>query len=257
VVRLFKNIDSAILDAEFYCKLYTAKNMLRLADLSEILGLDVSVISKYIHRKIEPSGLRKRAILEAIRNLDHTKLIEECVVSKIYPFPETNNILYGCPGLVYCVVYEVLQFIKDVKPDTMITLEGGGLAVASILHYLTGLKLIYGLRDIVVVGSALVSIEQYGVDSWGPRVKRFIAFPLRRDLLGGDVLIIDDIAWTGNTCISMYKFAKRRFNVKGVFLIAAFESALRRLQSVIDAPVKTIITIPDRLKEELYKLKES
>jgi hypoxanthine phosphoribosyltransferase len=250
------SVDNYILSEEFYCRLGIARSSMKLYDLAKMLGLDSSVVSKYIHGVIEPSNKKKRILLDKLRSFDYIQPLSQCISSSVYPFPETNNILHGCPHLIHCVLYEAMVFMRELNPDIIFTIEGGGLSIASILHYLTKAKVVYGLRDVIVSGGHSVSSNGSSLDTWNPRVKRYITFPMRSKIIGENALIIDDIAWTGNTCITIYKYIKKKFNVKGVFLIASFESALKRIYSEVNVPVKSIIVFPDSYRVKLQSLAE-
>jgi len=250
------NIDQVLISEEFYCRLNVARSSMKLCDLANMLGLDSSVVSKYLHGVIDPSNKRKKLLIDKLKLIDYVKPLYDCISSNVYPFPETNNILHGCPHLIHCVLYEALLFMKELNPNIIFTIEGGGLFIASILHYLTKVRVVYGLRDITVSGGRAVSGYMGSADTWNPRVKRYITFPMRSRLIGGNALIIDDIAWTGNTCITIYKYIKKKFNVKGVFLVASFELALKNITQEINAPVKSIIVFPDLFRVKLRSLTE-
>jgi len=244
---------SDILREELYCRLNAALSSMRLKDLSTMLNIDITVLSKYIHRHIKPSLARTRELLSRLRSIDYKQPLVNCLLKNIYVFPEANNILYGCSQLFHCVIFEALDYVKDLDFDTIFTLEGGGLAVASIIQHYTNTKLIYGLRDVIVGGGHSILYKYTPLYAWGPRIKRYITYPSKSRLRRGSAIIVDDIAWTGGTVLTIYDYVSKRFSVKGVFLIATFEDVLSKIREKIRVNVKTIISFPSAIRDEVLK----
>ncbi|MGC8988084.1 phosphoribosyltransferase family protein [Infirmifilum sp.] len=247
-----KRIKDLMLEAEFYCRVNSACRVMKLKDLANNLDIDLTTLSKYVNMHIKPSRPTMKELSEKLGEIDYKSVMRDCLIQRPYPFPETNNLLFKCPELLDCVVYEFLREFGTLSYDYILTIEGGGLALAQAIASRLRSPVVYGLRDIITRGGHSVPYKYMPAYAWGPRIKRYITLPLGRELRNKKVVVVDDIAWTGATVMTLTEYAARkRCDVLGVFLLATFEDVYEKLVERLKSRLHVVLILPDEVKKSV------
>ncbi|MGC9182257.1 phosphoribosyltransferase family protein [Thermogladius sp.] len=247
-----RRIEDLMLEAEFYCRVNAARRTMKLKDLASSLGVDLTTLSKYVNMHIKPSRPRMRELGEKLRDVDYKSVIRDCLIWQPYPFPEMNNLLFKCHELLDCAVYEFLKELGGVVFDYILTVEGGGLALAQAIASRLKLPVVYGLRDIIIRGGHSIPYKYTPVYAWGPRIKRYITLPLGRELKNKRVVVVDDIAWTGATVMTLAEYAARKkCDVVGVFLLATFGDVYERLVGKLGSRLHVVLILPNEARKSV------
>ncbi|MCI4461477.1 MAG: hypothetical protein JHC12_00730 [Thermogladius sp.] len=247
-----KQVENLAVEAEFYCRVNASRKTMRLRELADTLQVDLTTLSKYINMHIKPSKPRMREINEKLKGVDYKSVVEDCLVKQPYPFPEMNNLTFKCPELLDCAVYEFLESLGRQPFDYILTIEGGGLALAQAIAVRIKSPLVYGLRDIIIRGGHSIPYKYTPVYAWGPRIKRYITFPLGGELRGKRVVVVDDIAWTGATVMTLIDYASRKkCEVPGVFLLATFRDVYDKIIEKSGTRVHAFLFLPDEVRKTI------
>ena len=247
-----KQVENLAVEAEFYCRVNASRKTMRLRELADTLQVDLTTLSKYINMHIKPSKPRMREINEKLKGVDYKSVVEDCLVKLPYPFPEMNNLTFKCPELLDCVVYEFLESLGRQPFDYILTIEGGGLALAQAIAVRIKSSLVYGLRDIIIRGGHSIPYKYTPVYAWGPRIKRYITFPLGGELRGKKVVVVDDIAWTGATVMTLIDYASRKkCEVTGVFLLATFRDVYNKIIEKSGTRAHAFLFLPGEVRKTI------
>lgn len=235
------------LHAEFACKLWAASSARGLKAVASALGINIATASRYLHGRDVPSPGRARELLSRMPPADHRELVRSCLCSGPLPFPHVNNLLSSCPQASFCVLHEMAKRLEGVAFDAVVTAEGGGLPFAFAIALASGKPLVYGVKDVKVVGGYAIARRAPPAYAEGPRVLRYLTFPLGLDLRGKSAVVVDGVAWTGQTALSMKRYVEsRRGSVSKVLLVAASRGALERLSAEAGCPVEAVVEVEHR-----------
>ncbi len=132
---------------EFQALLRMARDYYTLRKLSGILGVDIPTLSKYSNYQLIPSLKRVRILKPKL--LDLINPVEEVRRGLLggTGVPDLNNIIGHRPHLLHYVAIQFARELLDERLDKIMSIEGGGLALASMTAMLTGKGLVYGVRN--------------------------------------------------------------------------------------------------------------
>ena len=194
-----------VLKLEFLSLFKLVREQYTLKELSSILNIDIPTLSKYTTGTLLPSIKRIKKIIPILLELvDPLKEIKASLISGSFSFPEMNNILNTKPYLLMWIALQTLKKLESNKFDKIITIEGGGLAYATLLAILTNKKVVYGVRDVFIEGGISEIYTTTDAESYSPRMKKYITIPKNSIKRGDRVIIVDDISWSGGTIYISY-----------------------------------------------------
>ncbi|MGC9117984.1 MAG: phosphoribosyltransferase family protein [Thermoproteus sp.] len=207
---------------------------LKLKDLAEILEIDKTVLSKYSNFYFLPNYNKSKYI---INKLTSTKIVQDILNSYIkilvnksmLEYPDIHYLLSINNDLVLFYILNLSRKLIDTPVDRIITVEGGGLYVASILSSILRTEISYAIRDKYIPSSYVEYIRPESKMYSG-----YIALPNYSVRKGERVLIVDDIIITGDTIITLYRILRK---IKNIYitslasLIAISERVAKNIES--------------------------
>jgi hypothetical protein len=107
------------------------RRFMSLKDLANIIGLDETLISKYIHGVILPGPRRAKELLITLSNSDLVnKLLVETVRGMINAalrvYPDILNLASLDIDLINYYVLNLIKKLNGIEATKIITVEGGG-----------------------------------------------------------------------------------------------------------------------------------
>jgi len=230
---------------EFFSLLRIAREKYTLKQLSDILGIDIPTLSKYANYQLMPSVKRARELIPKLLQLvDPIKELQNSLFIKGREFLELNNIVNHRPHLLH---YASLMILKDASEedfDKILTIEGGGLAISSIISLLTGKGIVYGIRGVLHKNAISEQYMPAGIYRYSPKLAGYISIPKNSIARNEKVIIIDDISWSGGTILALHRLAVRSGAiVTGIHLLAIYRDTYDKVRSSISTPIKPIIII--------------
>ncbi len=235
-----------LLKLEFLSIFRLAREKYTLKELSDMLGIDIPTLSKYANAQLVPSIKRiKELIPLLLKVVNPLEEIRISLTSGGFAFPELNNILNTKPYLLGWIAIQTIRRLSTMKFNTILSVEGGGLAYAAFLATLTGKRLVYGIRDVFIEGGITETYTLLESDRYSPKMKKYITIPKNSIRKDDRVIIVDDISWSGGTIHTLYKLAKKaKADILGIFLIAIFDDTLEMLRDMIDVDIEPLIVVP-------------
>ncbi|MEM0368820.1 MAG: phosphoribosyltransferase family protein [Desulfurococcaceae archaeon] len=230
-----KKIDGVLrelYELKLLCLLGIITRKTSLRKLSTQLGVDTSILSKYMNRQIKPRYPRLQSILSKLGEIEIEDAIRECYDKGVYGFPEVNNISWMCPHVYQCIIYKLAEFILNEDFTAFLTVEGGGLYIAAGLNRVfPRKKILYALRDVLVQGGFSLRYKYVPAYAAGPRIKRYLTLPISRNVLAGEkIVIVDDFMWTGETVKALSKYARSKdASIVSIILIGARSEAVENV----------------------------
>ncbi|MEM4717551.1 MAG: hypothetical protein QXE81_02175 [Desulfurococcaceae archaeon] len=223
-------------ELKLQCLLGVLTKKTSLRKLSVKLGVDASILSKYMNKQVTPRYPRLRSILNKLGEIEIRDVIMECYDKGVYGFPEVNNISWMCPHVYQCILYKFAESLLYKEFTAFLTVEGGGLYLATGLKWVfPRKKLLYALRDVLVQGGFSLRYKRVPAYAIGPRIKRYLTLPISRNILVGEkVVIVDDFMWTGETIKALSKYARGKGStIVSIIVIGARSEALESVTSHI------------------------
>jgi len=236
-------LERVYLFSKLMCKLYAKTRLDTVTDTARLLGVSVQDLSRVIHLREIPSSRRIRELLSRLEGVDSDSVLVEAMREAPLPFPHLNNLTSRYPLSLYCFLYKAFDALRGRAFSLVLTVEGSGLILATLISLTMGKRLVYGVKGVKMVGGQVVSAEPgpaYAVKT----SKRIISFPSRADLRGERVVIVDGVVWTGSTIHSMLRYVERKSGVvDSVLIMAATRRALSRLEKLVEAPVYPLLLL--------------
>ncbi len=241
--------EQLLLKLEFLSMIRLAKEKYTLKELSEILGVDIPTLSKYVNEHLYPSIKKINQMLPILRKIVNPwEELNKLLLKNVFDFPELNNVLSACPHILNIAAIYMTRRLRSIEFDTILSVEGGGMVLATLLAFYLNKKLVFGVRDAYMPGGLSLPYTTVKMYIQGPRIKRYITIPKKSLKKGEDVVIVDDISWTGGTIYTLYKLATRlRANVRYIYVLAIFEHTYRKLSKKIDTKVDYLLLLPNNI----------
>lgn len=234
-------------EVKLLCLLGVAAESASLRRVSVQLGIDASVLSKYLNLQIKPRAPRIRELLKKLEACYDTRsAITTCLENpELYAFPEMNNISWNCPYVYYCILYEFAIRLVQRDFSAFLTAEGGGLYIATGLQLLfPRKKLLYAMRDVLVQGGYSLRYKHTPAYALGPRIKRYLTLPVKNILKEEKIVIIDDFMWTGDTVKALVKYARTKgAQVTLVLVVGARPGLTEMISSEMGVEIEALTPI--------------
>ncbi|WP_440059456.1 phosphoribosyltransferase [Thermogladius sp. 4427co] len=237
-------IDEALEYSRFLCKVFAASRKTTLTEVARKLGISVPRLSRIIHLR-EGVGSRKlKDLLSILEPVNEEEEIVKAIQEGPLPFPHLNNLLSRYPLSLYCILYRALERLRELDYDYLVSVEGGGLILASLLSAFTGKRLLYGIKEVKVYGSQVFTLDKGPAYTAVEKSRRIISFPLKVDLTGSRVVVVDGIVWSGSTIKAMVRYVRNRDGAV-VAVLAAFikRDIVEDLKSAVGYPIIPCYTI--------------
>ena len=212
------SLDDILLRLEAISLLRRLKKYYKYRELGNYFRLDIPLLSKYVRGKLLPGKRRAEEIIhKALEILNIESEIKKCINQGVYNYPELMNLSASSPDTLLYIAIQAYKLYKKSNITKILSVEGGGLLIASPIAILLDKSLIYALRDQYIKDAV---IEPYFPTNVAMKYTKFIALP-RNSLSSKDkILVVDDIIWSGATVIALLNIARKLASeVMGVFCV--------------------------------------
>ncbi|MCS7125304.1 MAG: helix-turn-helix domain-containing protein [Aigarchaeota archaeon] len=215
------------------------KKMMSYEQLSSMLDIPPTALSRYVNGHVIPSLETSRAIFNIFKKEYLNKEISRRISVDEFGAVDSSMIIYDPVFLKYVTLSEY-EKINVVKVDKVLTLEIDGIPVAYQVASILG-------RDVAVARKAkklgvreFIEIKQV----FESGAYRYIYLPKNSIKRGEYVLLTDDIIRTGATVRALVNLCKEaKANVSGIFTIIALKKMNAKLQAELNIPVISFIEL--------------
>jgi len=199
----------------------------QLKELAEKLGIQMSVLSRYVHGKVMPTRERALAIVELARRDYFPEFFESLLRRTPEGLYDLTPIIQDQRILRTIGLYTSLIFARSVV-EKVLTVATDGVPLAVHVATELGAQLVIAkpVKDPVYTEF----VEERIVRS--PPVVEYIYLPKRILRRSERVLIVDDFVRSGKTVEALLRFVER-FGAEpvGVFAVAVLEETARTLRN--------------------------
>jgi len=236
--------DDILLKLEAVSLLRRLKRYYRYKELEEYLGIDAPLLCKYVRGKLLPGRQRAKEIVKrALSLVDIKEELRKSLSPQVYDFFDLTNLSVAAPDLLLYIAIQAYKLYKGSEITKVLSLEGGGLIIASLIAALLNRCLVYAIRDHYIVDAI---IEPYPATTGAAsKYTKFIALPKRSINPSDKLLIVDDIMHTGSTIRILLKISRKAGSkVCGVFCLGvASEDVARKIEEEYGVKVMYLIEI--------------
>jgi len=199
----------------------------QLKELAEKLGIQMSVLSRYVHGKVMPTRERALTIVELARRDYFPEFFESLLRRTPEGLYDLTPIIQDQRILRTIGLYTSLIFARSVV-EKVLTVATDGVPLAVHVATELGAQLVIAkpVKDPVYTEF----VEERIVRS--PPVVEYIYLPKRIMRRSERVLIVDDFVRSGKTVEALLRFVER-FGAEpvGVFAVAVLEETARTLRN--------------------------
>jgi adenine phosphoribosyltransferase len=185
--------------------------------ISESIGISSTTASKYVNGVFLPSTKRAQKLMAELSEIcSMESLLKEALSSGPLTYPEVLNVTSKDVSLILWASLELLAKVKDLQFEKILTVEGGGTVIGSIMASIVDVSLVYGLRNSYVEGSYAGRVGR----ALG-KYSSFVSIPKGALRRGERVLIVDDVMSTGKTISALKHIGESaRARVVGIGVLA-------------------------------------
>lgn len=244
------SLEDILLRLEAISLLRRLKRNFKYRELSGYLGLDIPLLSKYVNGKLLPGKLRAWKIIQKILEITNIEdEIKNALNQGIYSYPELMNLSASSPDLLFYIAIQAYKLYKNFNITKVLSIEGSGLIIASLIATLLNKGLVYALRD-HYIKDAVIELYSTNINFVQAKYMKFIALP-RKSLQSNDkVLIVDDIIWSGATIKALLNIARKlNSEVIGVFCVGVFSKKIvEEIKENYGVKISYLIQMPTMLR---------
>lgn len=248
---------SRILDLKY--KLMTiellnlAKNYYTYRELSQMIGLPETVLSRYVKGHVLPTIERAESmnrVLQKILRLDEE--LQKRIQLDDYSYFDNTRIIGDTLFLERAVQYAVDKFAGK-RITKVITSAVDGIPLATLLAHRLGVKLVIAKKDREVGVREFIE-EVYVLSNTAVTVTQYVPRGYIRK--GDSVLIVDDVIDSGKSQDALIRIVERaRAEVIGIFaLVAVGEEWKDCLAEYTQCPVEIILQLPLKERGKLRRV---
>lgn len=205
-------------------------------EMSKIINLPPSVLSRYINGHVIPSAEKAEMIIEAfkenyIRDIIRSKIIER---NGAY---DLTSVCYDA-GLQQLIAKSMASEFELVKVDKILTAAVDGIPIAIQLGNELGVKSV-----VVAKGTKEVGVEEFLEEKavFSPVLFKTFYIPKGSIKKDENVLIVDDIMRTGATLEAMVRLVDRsRAKTVGIFTLFSIKNCAEELKKRLGLKCKVV-----------------
>lgn len=219
--------------------LRTLKKLMSYEQLSSILQIPSTALSRYVNGHVIPSLETARSIISVFKKEYLIKEVNNRIVIDEFGAVDSSMIIYD-PVFLKHLIFSEYEKINSVKVDKVLTLEADGIPVAYQMASILGKEVAVarkakklGIRDFIEIKQVFES-----------GTYRYIYLPRNAIRKGEYILLTDDIIRTGATIRALVNLCKEaRANVSGIFSIISLKKIHTKLEEELDIPVISFIEL--------------
>lgn len=235
-------LDDVVLRIEAVALLRRLKKYFKYKELGDHFGLDVPLLSKYVRGRLLPGRKRAREIIEKTYDLiDMDQVLKDSLAPSIYNFFDLTNLSATSPDLLLYTAIQAYRIYKNSRITKILSLEGGGLIIAALIAAFLNKRLVYAIRDHYIADAI---IEPYpALTGAAAKYTTFIALPKKSISPEDNLLIVDDIIYTGSTIKILLKIVEKiGSSVTGIFCLGVVsEKAVKSIEKEFGVKVRHLI----------------
>ncbi len=213
----------------------------QLKELAEKLGIQMSVLSRYVHGKVMPTRERALAIIELARRDYFPEFFESLLKRTPEGLYDLTPIIQDQRILKTIGLYTSLIFARSVV-EKVLTVATDGVPLAVHVATELGAQLVIAkpVKDPVYTEF----VEERIVRS--PPVVEYIYLPKRIIRRSERVLIVDDFVRSGKTVEALMRFVERLgAEPVGIFAVAVLDETARALkQKYPNVTLEYLVSLP-------------
>ncbi|MEM2909987.1 MAG: phosphoribosyltransferase family protein [Nitrososphaerota archaeon] len=205
-------------------------------EISKMIDLPPSVLSRYINGHVIPSVEKAEMIIEAFSE----KYIRDILRSKVMERNGAYDLTSVCydTSLQQLIAKSVVNEFEFVKVDKILTAAVDGIPLAIQLGNELGVKAV-----VVAKGTKEVGVEEFFEEKamFSPVLFKTFYIPKGSIKKDENVLIVDDIVRTGATVEAMIRFVERsKAKVVGIFTIFSVNNSAEELKKKLGLKCKVL-----------------
>lgn len=243
---------SRILDLKY--KLMTiemlnlAKSFYTYRELSQLIGLPETVLSRYVKGHVLPTidrAEQMNKILQNILRLDGE--LQKRIKFDEYGYFDNTKII-GDPLFLERAVQHAINKFAGKRVTKILTAAVDGIPLATLLAHRLGVKLIVAKREREVGVKDFIE-EVYTPYHTAVMVSLYV--PRGAIKKGDSVLIVDDVIDSGETQRALIKIVeKSRGDVIGIYALVAVGDEWKKLSQSVRFPVELILQVSKKSGSE-------
>ncbi len=222
-----------------------AKNYYTYRELSQMIGLPETVLSRYVKGHVLPTIERAEAmnnILQKILRLDEE--LQKMIQIDDYGYFDNTKIIGDTLFLERAVQYAVDKFAGR-RITKVLTAASDGISLSTLLAHRLGVKLIIAKKTREVGVREFIE-EVYIPPDSAVMINLYIPRGIIRK--GDSILIVDDIIDNGEIQSALHRIVERaRSEVTGIFsLVSVGNEWKKKLSQEMHCPIEVILNIPKK-----------
>lgn len=209
------------------------KKTMSYDELSSILGIPPTALSRYVNGHVIPKIETSKAIFDLFKREYLIKEASKRIYVDEFGAVDSSMIIYDPVFLKYIVLAEY-EKMKVFKIDKVLTLEADGIPVAYQVASTLGKSVAVARKTKKLGVREFLEIKQV----FDSGTYRYIYLPKNSIRKGEYVLLTDDIIRTGATVRALVNLCKEvKANVSGIFTVIALKKVNTRLEGELSVPV--------------------
>ncbi len=205
-------------------------------ELSKMINLPPSVLSRYINGHVIPSIEKAEMIIETFKENYIREVLRSRVIERNGAY-DLTSVCYDA-GLQQLIAKCVAGEFELIKVDKILTAAVDGIPIAIQLGNELGVKSI-----VVAKGTKEVGVEEFLEEKavFSPVIFKTFYIPKGSIKKDENVLVVDDIMRTGATLEAMVRLVeKSKANVAGIFTLFSIRNCEEELKKRLGLKCKVI-----------------
>jgi len=215
------------------------KKQMSYEQLSAMINLPPTVLSRYINGHVLPSMEKSKIILSVFKREFLLEEIKRRLARDEVGAIDTSQVIYD-PLLLKQIIVTESEKIMGFKVDKVMTMESDGIPVAYQLASVLGTEVVVARKSKKLGIKDFVEVKQI----FESGAYRYIYLPKGRIKRGEYIFLVDDIIRTGGTMRALVSLCnKLKANISGIFSIIALRNAKNKLMEELNIPIESSVTI--------------
>lgn len=222
--------------------LKTAKRRYTYRELSELTGLPVTVLNRYVKGNVLPTMKRAKKIWKVLsRETDLKSELSRRIKFDEYGYFDNTDIITDLTLIRQITQYALTKFAGR-KITKVLTAAVDGVPIATMIANALDVNLLIAKR------TREVGIHEFIEETYIPSnsaITMSLYLPKRSLRRSDSVLIVDDIIRSGETQRALINIVqKSKAEICGIFILIAVGDSWKRKLELLDAPIEVILNVP-------------
>lgn len=221
-------------------RLRILKNTMSYKEMSELSGVDSTLICRYVTGTVRPSFKRCKLLERTILSKSSfEEKLRERIVMRSNGFVDMHSVL-GDPNALRWIAGIVKTQFEDVRCDSILTAASSGITLATSIALQMDSAIVYATQSKSAGPGSYFESE---IPANNPAEVFSLYLPVSWLRKGDNVLLVDDIATSGRTMAGLIDIVtKSKCKLAGIFVLASLgDGWKRRIESIIGDRVRTFV----------------